>query len=31
MVYVVLAQNEFGLRDAWYVNGDNLEEALQEA
>lgn len=31
MVYVVLTQNEFGLRDAWYVNGDNLEEALQEA
>lgn len=31
MLFVVLAQNEFGLRDAWYVNGDNVVEAMSEA
>lgn len=31
MLYVVLAQNEFGLRDAWYVNGDDVVEAMSEA
>lgn len=31
MLFVVLAQNEFGLRDAWYVNGDDVLEAMSEA
>lgn len=31
MVFVVLAQNEFGLRDAWIVSGDDVVEALKEA
>lgn len=31
MLFVVLAQNEFGLRDAWYVNGDDVVEAMSEA
>lgn len=31
MVFVVLAQNEFGLRDAWIVGGDDMIEAMNEA
>lgn len=31
MLFVVLAQNKLGLRDAWYVNGDNAVEAMKEA
>lgn len=31
MLYVVLAQNEFGLRDAYYVNGDDVMEAMDNA
>lgn len=31
MVFVVLAQNEFGLRDAWIVGGDDVIEAMSEA
>lgn len=31
MLFVVLAQNEFGLRDAWYVNADDLVEAMSDA
>ncbi len=31
MLFVVLAQNEFGLRDAWYVSGDDVVEAMREA
>ncbi len=31
MLFVVLAQNEFGLRDAWHVDGDDVVEAMSEA
>lgn len=31
MLFVVLVRNRFGLRDAWYVNGDNIQDALTEA
>ena len=31
MPYVVLVQNKLGLRDAFYVNGDNMLEATQNA
>lgn len=31
MLFVVLARNEFGLRDAWYVHGDDVVEAMEEA
>ena len=31
MLFVVLIQNGFGLRDAWYVNGNNVVDAMKEA
>lgn len=31
MLFVVLVRNRFGLRDAWYINGDDMQNALTEA